>query len=46
MSGVIAGRNGGFGGVIGIDRGNNREALAAAGADVVVGDLCEVALVR
>ena len=41
-SGVAAGRAGGFGGVIGVDRGSNREALGAAGADVVVGDLGKV----
>ena len=42
VSGVEAGRAGGFGGVVGIDRGSNREALKAAGADVVVEDLGEV----
>ena len=46
VSGVIAGHNGGFGGVIGVDRGNNREALEAAGADVVVEDLGEVEVGR
>ncbi|HSJ83808.1 MAG TPA: beta-phosphoglucomutase family hydrolase [Acidimicrobiia bacterium] len=44
VSGVEAGRAGEFGGVIGVDRGNNREALRAAGADVVVEDLAEVTL--
>ena len=44
VSGVEAGRAGGFGGVIGVDRGNNREALQAAGADAVVEDLAEVTL--
>jgi len=37
-----AGRAGGFGGVIGVDRGDNRKGLEDAGADVVVGDLGEV----
>jgi beta-phosphoglucomutase-like phosphatase (HAD superfamily) len=41
-SGVAAGRAGGFGLVIGVDRGAGREALLAAGADVVVTDLAEV----
>jgi beta-phosphoglucomutase-like phosphatase (HAD superfamily) len=44
VSGVEAGRAGGFGGVIGVDRGNNRQALETAGADVVVEDLAEVTL--
>ena len=44
VSGVTAGRAGGFGGVIGVDRGNNREGLAQAGADVVVEDLGEIGL--
>jgi len=44
VSGVEAGRAGEFGGVIGVDRGNNREALRVAGADVVVEDLVEVTL--
>lgn len=43
ISGVEAGRRGHFGLVIGVDRGAQREALAAAGADLVVGDLAEVA---
>ena len=42
VSGVEAGRAGGFGGVIGIDRGSNRDGLEEAGADVVVDDLNEV----
>jgi trehalose 6-phosphate phosphatase len=41
-SGVAAGRAGGFGLVIGVERGAGREALLAAGADVVVADLAEV----
>ena len=44
VSGVEAGRAGEFGGVIGVDRGNNRQALDAAGADVVVDELAEVTL--
>jgi beta-phosphoglucomutase family hydrolase len=40
-SGVAAGRAGNFGLVIGVDRGGNRQGLADAGADVVVGDLAE-----
>lgn len=41
ISGVQAGRAGGFGLVIGVDRGGSREALARNGADVVVSDLAE-----
>ncbi len=40
-SGVAAGVAGGFVPVVGVDRGGNREALAAAGAHVVVDDLDE-----
>ncbi len=43
ISGVEAGRRGRFGLVIGVDRAAQHEALAAAGADFVVGDLAEVA---
>lgn len=39
VSGVQAGRRGGFGLVVGIDRGGNAAALARAGADIVVDDL-------
>jgi trehalose 6-phosphate phosphatase len=42
VSGVQAGVRGGFGSVIGIDRGDNREALERSGADVVVDDLAEL----
>ena len=42
LSGVAAGRAGGFGLVIGVDRGAGRAALLAAGADVVVTDLAEL----
>jgi beta-phosphoglucomutase family hydrolase len=41
-AGVAAGRNGGFGWVVGVDRGGRRRALEAAGADVVVDDLSEI----
>ena len=41
VSGVAAGRAGGFGKVIGVDRGAGRDALIAAGADLVVSDLQE-----
>jgi alpha,alpha-trehalase len=41
-AGVEAGRRGGFGLVVGVDRGAQSEALAAAGADVVVADLAEL----
>ena len=40
-SGVAAGRAGNFAMVVGVDRGGNREALVAAGADIVVDDLEE-----
>jgi beta-phosphoglucomutase family hydrolase len=40
-SGVAAGRAGDFALVVGVDRGGNREALIAAGADIVVDDLEE-----
>ena len=43
ISGVEAGRNGDFGLVIGVARADNEQALAAAGADLVVTDLCELA---
>ena len=42
VAGVEAGRAGGFGFVIGIDRGGNSLALRAAGADVVVAGLAQV----
>jgi alpha,alpha-trehalase len=44
VAGVKAGRAGGFGLVIGIDRGGNAEGLRQNGADVVVKDLAEVKL--
>jgi beta-phosphoglucomutase family hydrolase len=39
VSGVAAGHAGGFGLVVGVDRGAGREALEANGADLVVDDL-------
>lgn len=41
VSGVLAGRRGNFGYVLGIDRGGNRDALADAGADEVIDDLAD-----
>lgn len=41
-AGVTAGREGGFGCVVGVLRGNSRAALRAAGADLVVEDLTEL----
>jgi beta-phosphoglucomutase family hydrolase len=43
LAGVAAGRAGGFGLVIGVDRGAGRDALMANGADIVVDDLGELA---
>ncbi|QFZ18097.1 beta-phosphoglucomutase family hydrolase [Saccharothrix syringae] len=42
LAGVQAGRAGDFGYVVGVDRANQREALRAHGADVVVEDLAEL----
>lgn len=42
VSGVQAGRAGGFGLVVGVDRGQARDGLLAAGADVVSSDLAEL----
>lgn len=42
LAGVAAGRTGGFGLVVGVARQQPPEALAEAGADVVVGDLGEL----
>jgi trehalose 6-phosphate phosphatase len=42
LAGVEAGRRGGFGLVVGVDRTGHPADLEAAGADVVVGDLSEV----
>ncbi len=44
LSGVEAGRRGGFGLVIGVDRLGQAERLREAGADVVVDDLAEVSV--
>jgi trehalose 6-phosphate phosphatase len=44
VSGVQAGRRGHFALVLGVDRGHNRSALTANGADIVVSDLGEVTL--
>jgi beta-phosphoglucomutase family hydrolase len=46
VSGVQAGRRGGFGLVVGVDRGGNREALLAHGADFVVSDLAEIGVTQ
>lgn len=45
LAGVAAGRNGGFGCVIAVDRRGRPEELRAAGADDVVGDLAELRVV-
>lgn len=42
VAGVRAGRAGGFGWVVGVDRGGAADDLTAAGADLVVGDLGEL----
>ena len=42
IAGVQAGRAGGFGAVIGVNRTGQAEALRANGASVVVGDLAEL----
>lgn len=42
LSGVAAGRAGGFGCVVGVDRLHQAEALRSAGADIVVQDLDEL----
>ena len=44
LAGVEAGRRGGFGLVVGVDRVGQAAALLAAGADVVVADLDELSL--
>ena len=44
LSGVEAGRAGGFGLVLGVDRLGQAAALKAHGADVVINDLCEVSV--
>jgi beta-phosphoglucomutase family hydrolase len=42
LAGVQAGRDGGFGCVVGVDRSGQREALLAHGASVVVDDLADL----
>ena len=42
LAGVEAGRSGGFGLVVGVDRVGQAPALAEHGADVVVGDLADL----
>lgn len=42
LSGVQAGRAGGFGLVVGVDRSGQAAALSAAGADLVVSDVAEL----
>ena len=42
LAGVEAGRRGGFGLVIGVNRGGHAEELRERGADILVGDLDEV----
>lgn len=42
LSGVAAGRAGGFGLVVGVDRGAGAQELRDAGADIVVNDLAEL----
>ncbi|SEQ90854.1 HAD family hydrolase [Lentzea albida] len=42
LAGVKAGHDGGFGFVVGVDRGQQRDALKANGADVVVDELDEL----
>ncbi len=44
VSGVQAGRRGSFGLVVGLNRGHNRAALAANGADIVLNDLSETGI--
>jgi beta-phosphoglucomutase family hydrolase len=44
LAGVEAGRHGGFGVVVGVDRGGQAAALAERGADLVVADLGELGL--
>ncbi len=42
LAGVEAGRRGGFGLVIGVDRAGHADELRERGADILVGDLGEV----
>jgi beta-phosphoglucomutase-like phosphatase (HAD superfamily) len=43
VSGVQAGHAGGFGLVVGVDRGVGAQRLTESGADVVINDLAELA---
>jgi beta-phosphoglucomutase-like phosphatase (HAD superfamily) len=43
VSGVQAGHAGGFGLVVGVDRGVGAQRLTESGADVVIADLAELA---
>lgn len=42
LAGVAAGRAGGFGFVVGVDRAGQAEVLRAHGADIVVPDLADL----
>jgi beta-phosphoglucomutase family hydrolase len=42
LAGVAAGRTGGFGYVVGVDRGDQADALRDAGADVVVNEISDL----
>jgi beta-phosphoglucomutase family hydrolase len=42
VAGIEAGKRGGFGLVVGVDRSGQRDALVASGADIVVGTLTEL----
>jgi beta-phosphoglucomutase-like phosphatase (HAD superfamily) len=42
LAGVEAGRAGGFGIVVGVDRAGQAPALKAHGADIVVNDLADL----
>ena len=42
LAGVAAGRAGGFGFVVGVDRTGEADALREHGADIVVSDLAEL----
>ena len=42
LAGVEAGRAGGFGFVVGVDRAGQRDALRELGADIVVNDLADL----
>ncbi|MFC7615805.1 HAD family hydrolase [Actinokineospora soli] len=46
LSGVAAGKAGGFGYVVGVDRVGQADALRAEGADIVVADLADLLVAR